>query len=68
MRIETTVMTSRGQIVIPERVRQDFGLTVGTQFVVFIAGDTIVLKPLTPEMFPDVTAIMNALKQVELIK
>lgn len=40
----TTKMSSKGQIVIPEGIRDSLGLTPGTQFVVVGKGDTVILK------------------------
>jgi antitoxin PrlF len=37
-------MSSKGQVVIPEEVRNALGLEVGAQFVVMGDGDTVVLK------------------------
>mgnify|MGYP001766640786 CR=1 FL=1 len=45
--VATTRMSSKGQVVIPEDVRNALGLEVGTQFVVMGDGDTVVLKRLT---------------------
>jgi len=42
--VYTTKMSSKGQIVIPEAVRDSLGLTSGTQFVVVGRGDTVILK------------------------
>lgn len=44
MAIETTRMSSRGQLVIPQDVRNDVGAGEGTVFAVAGAGDTILLK------------------------
>ncbi len=44
----TTKMSSRGQVVIPEEIRNALGLEAGTQFVVVGEGDVIVLKVVTP--------------------
>ncbi|HEY8207390.1 MAG TPA: AbrB/MazE/SpoVT family DNA-binding domain-containing protein [Myxococcaceae bacterium] len=44
----TTKMSSRGQVVIPEAVRDKLGLGVGTRFVVTGEGDVVVLKKLNP--------------------
>lgn len=41
---ETTRMSSKGQVVIPEGVRRRLGLAAGQQFVVVGDGDVIVLK------------------------
>ncbi len=40
----TTKMSSKGQVVIPETVRDSLGLRPGTQFVVVGKGDTVILK------------------------
>lgn len=42
--IETTRMSSKGQVVIPESVRRRLGLTPGQQFVVLGEDDVVVLK------------------------
>ena len=44
----TTKMSSKGQVVIPEEVRQQLGLVPGTQFVVVGKGDVVVLKTISP--------------------
>ena len=44
--ISTTRMSSKGQVVIPESVRQHLGLKAGSQFVVVAGDDAIVLKPI----------------------
>jgi AbrB family looped-hinge helix DNA binding protein len=45
--IGTTRMSSKGQVVIPESVREDLGIRPGEQFVVVGQGDVIILKMLT---------------------
>ena len=44
MAISTTKMSSRGQVVIPEEIRERAKLKEGSQFVVIHHGDTVVLK------------------------
>jgi AbrB family looped-hinge helix DNA binding protein len=39
-------MSSKGQVVIPESVREDLGLRPGEQFVVVGRGDVVILKTL----------------------
>ena len=43
----TTRLSSKGQVVIPEKVRNDLGLNEGDQFVVG-QGDAVILKVITP--------------------
>lgn len=42
----TTKMSARGQVVIPNGIRQGLGLEEGTHFIVIARGDTIVLHRL----------------------
>ena len=44
MDVEITKMTSRGQVVIPQDIRQSKGLKEGEKFLVYDTGDSIVLK------------------------
>ena len=44
----TTRMSSKGQVVIPEEVRNRLGLKTGTQFVVLGEGDVVILKAIQP--------------------
>ena len=46
--IETTKMSSKGQVVIPERVRSRLGLEAGEQFVVVGEKDVVILKRIAP--------------------
>jgi len=51
----TTKLSSRGQVVIPEKIRNQLGLSEGDQFVVIGEGDALILKTITPpklEEFP----------------
>ena len=42
--IATTKMSSKGQVVIPESIRDQLSLGPGTQFVVLGQKDTVILK------------------------
>jgi AbrB family looped-hinge helix DNA binding protein len=44
----TTRLSSKGQVVIPEEIRNDLGLSEGDQFVVIGEGDAVILKAITP--------------------
>ena len=41
-------MSSKGQVVIPEEIREKLGLVPGTQFVVVGDRDVVILKALAP--------------------
>lgn len=61
MNVDTTRMSSKGQVVIPESVRRSLGLEVGAQFTVIGSGDTIVLKLIAA---PSRSEIQKVLKEV----
>lgn len=42
----TTKLSSKGQVVIPEEIRDRLGLQTGVRFVVVGQGDVVVLKTL----------------------
>jgi AbrB family looped-hinge helix DNA binding protein len=46
--LETTRLSSKGQVVIPEAVRAELGLEVGAKFLVIVEGDYVVLKRISP--------------------
>lgn len=45
--IATTRMSSKGQVVIPEEIRDKLGLRAGTQFVVVGNRDIVILKAIS---------------------
>jgi AbrB family looped-hinge helix DNA binding protein len=48
VRPSTTKLSTRGQVVIPEEIRNRLGLEPGVSFVVVGEGDVVVLKALKP--------------------
>ena len=46
--LATTKMSSRGQVVIPETIRDELNLQPGAQFVVVGDGDMVMLKVISP--------------------
>ncbi len=44
MDIDITKMSSRGQVVIPQAIRENKGLKNGERFLVFDSDDSIILK------------------------
>jgi AbrB family looped-hinge helix DNA binding protein len=60
-------MSSKGQIVIPETIRQQLKLKPGAQFVVVGEGDVVILKTITaPQMDTFDSLIQQARKQAKL--
>lgn len=48
-KIDTICFTVKGQVVIPRRLRKEFGIEAGTRAQVYAEDDHIVLKPITPQ-------------------
>ena len=46
--VETTTLSSRGQVVLPQDVRERLKLGEGDKFLVIAEGDTILLKAIKP--------------------
>lgn len=44
----TTTLSSKGQVVIPEEIRERLGLKAGAQFVVVADRDVVIFKVLDP--------------------
>jgi AbrB family looped-hinge helix DNA binding protein len=64
--LSTTRMSSKGQVVIPEAIRQEMGLETGAQFVVVGGRDAIILKSISkpsPAEFKEM--LKNAQKQAK---
>ena len=48
VKIDTTTLSSKGQIVLPQDVRERLGLKEGNKFLVMAEEDTVVLKAIKP--------------------
>jgi AbrB family looped-hinge helix DNA binding protein len=55
----TTKLSSRGQVVIPEEIRNRLGLEPGDQFVVVGEGNVVILKTVEPPNAEKLKALMN---------
>jgi AbrB family looped-hinge helix DNA binding protein len=55
--IETTRMSSKGQVVIPEAIRNRLGLKTGAQFVVMGDRDVVILKTIATPARKEFAAI-----------
>ena len=59
VRPATTKLSSKGQVVIPEAIRERLGLEAGVQFVVVAEGDVVVLKVLNAPRMSDFKALLE---------
>ncbi len=64
IKFSTTKLTSKGQVVIPEDIRERLGLNPGTQFIVMEQDDAIIFKIISPPAKSELTKLLkNARKQ-----
>ncbi len=57
--METAIVTTKGEIVIPFRIRRRHGLRKGTQVCFIEQGDDIVLRPVTDEYIDGIRGSMD---------
>ena len=55
--MDKTVVTIKGQIVIPSKLRRKFGIKQGTQVYVYEREGEIVIKPITDEYIRSLVGI-----------
>ena len=67
--METTV-TSKGQIVIPSRVRKNFAIEQGTRIELIEdkAAGVIILKPVTPQYVHSLRGILKGPAALQALK
>lgn len=61
-RIATTKLSSKGQVVIPETIREQLGLHTGTQFVVVGNRDCVILKTVSPPPLEELDELLAEAK------
>ncbi len=57
--IGTAVVTSKGQIVIPAKIRRRLNIKKGTRLFIEERGDEMVIKPITPEYFKKISEVLQ---------
>ncbi len=58
----TTKMSSKGQVVIPESIRERLGIVAGTQFIVMGKDDVVIFKSIKP---PSLKEFIGPLKEIK---
>ena len=49
--VEITSLSSKGQVVIPNNIRKQMGISIGSKLLVLTDGDNLLLKPVqTPKL------------------
>lgn len=54
-----TIMTGKGQVVIPSKFRKRLKLKKGTHFSVQEKGEELVLKPVTADYFKKIAGVLE---------
>ena len=55
--MEKVVVTVKGQVVIPSKIRAKYGIEKGTQVFVYDRGGEIVIKPVTDDYIRSMVGI-----------
>ena len=61
--LETTRMSSKGQVVIPEAIRRQLNLKAGSQFVVVGGEGVVVLKSIAPPSMEEFDELIAAARK-----
>jgi AbrB family looped-hinge helix DNA binding protein len=61
--VSTTKMSSKGQVVIPEEIRQRLELDTGAQFIVLAEDDVVILKMVRPPSLGDFDRLVKKAKK-----
>lgn len=55
----TTIVTAKGQIVIPSKYRRKLNIEKGTKLYIEERGDELVLKPVTPDYLEKLSGVLK---------
>lgn len=61
----TTTLSSKGQVVIPEEIRERLGLKAGAQFVVVAEHDVVIFKVLNPPALREFAPLVAKARKAE---
>jgi len=53
------VVTTKGQIVIPSKLRRRFNIKKGTRVYIEEGEDEIIIKPVTPEYLKNIAGVLS---------
>ncbi|PKN00090.1 MAG: AbrB family transcriptional regulator [Elusimicrobia bacterium HGW-Elusimicrobia-2] len=62
--VEVTSVSSKGQVVIPNDIRKELGICVGSKFIVVTDGTNVLLKPVRA---PKMEAFRKLIKESQRI-
>lgn len=59
MTMDVTSVSSKGQVVIPTKIRQRLGIVEGSKFVILTDGENVLLKPIAPPKWQTFEALVK---------
>jgi len=62
--MDIVTVTTKGQIVIPAKTREKYGIQKGTKLSILDNGDELILKPITPEYLDRVAGVLKSRKSL----
>lgn len=66
-KIEMATVSSRGQICIPNDIREEMGLKEGSKILFALTGDSLIMKKVSMETFAEITKpLKEAIKKSDL--
>jgi AbrB family looped-hinge helix DNA binding protein len=57
--METSIVTTKGQVVIPAKIRKKFGIKNGTKVAFIEEGGKVLIQPLDKNYFENLAGILN---------
>ena len=61
--IEMGTVSSRGQICIPNNIREDMGLIEGSRVIFVLSNDSLIMKKISMETFAQITKPLREAKK-----
>lgn len=61
--VQVTSVSSKGQVVIPNDIRENMGISIGTKLIIFTDGDNLLLKPIQAPHFEKFKALIKESKK-----
>ncbi len=56
----TTIVTTKGQVVIPAKIRRKLNIRKGTRLYIEERGDELILKPVTPAYLERIAGFLQS--------
>jgi len=59
-----TSISSKGQVVIPNDIRQKMGIDIGTKMIILTDGENLLLKPIKAPQFETFKALIKESRKI----